>query len=140
MVWPNSASSKKITKQIYTFQRNLIIQGNLIPDEPAFNGFINQYNTTNLITPLNKDSFIIGHRVIALLRKEKGILDTATAYHANYFVGNYQKRIVLKTILSRRNNGRYWVFGYITIHLFKVKNRIIILIAKFSLCKKGSIQ
>jgi hypothetical protein len=136
MVWPNSTSSKKITKQIYTFQRNLIIQGNLIPDEPAFNGFINQYNATNLITPLNKDIFIIGHRVIALLRKEKGILDAATAYHANYFIGNYQKKIVLKTILSRRKKGKYWIFGYITIHLFKVKNRITILTTKFSLYKK----
>ena len=131
MVWPNSASSIKMTRQIYVFQRNLIIQGNLIPDEPAFNGFINKRNTTNLITPLNKDSFIIGHRVKALLRKEKGILDAATAYHANYFVGNYQKKIVLKTVLSRRNNGKYWIFGFIIIHLFKVKNRITTFTTRF---------
>jgi hypothetical protein len=137
MVWPNSTSSKKMTKQIYTFQRNLIIQGNLIPDEPAFNGFINQYNTTNLITPLNKDSFIIGHRAMALLRKEKGVLDAATAYHANYFVGNYQKEIVLKTVLSRRNNENYWIFGCIIIHLFKVKNRITLLTIKFSKDRNG---
>lgn len=138
MVWPNSASSIKIARQIYRFQRDQIIQGNLLPDEPAFNTFINKFNITNLITPLNKDGFIIGHRVRALLRKEKTILDAATAYHANYFVGNYQKKIVLKTVLARINNENYWIFGYILIYLFKVKNRITILFTTFSKVRNGN--
>ena len=137
MIWPNTAISKKITKQIYMFQRNQIMKGVLLPDEPAFNTFIYKFNITNLIFPLNKNSFIIGHRVKTLLRKEKRILYAATAYHANYFAGNYQKKIVLKTVLSKRNNGKYWVFGYITIYLFKVKNRITILVTKFSQYRKG---
>jgi hypothetical protein len=137
MVWPNSDSSIKMTRQIYLFQRNLIIQGNLLPDEPAFNTFINKYDNTNLIAPLNKDIFIIGHRAKAILKKDKGVLDAATAYHANYFVGNYQKKIVLKTVLSRRNNGKYWIFGYTAINLFKLKNRITILTIRFSQYRKG---
>ena len=137
MVWPNSTRSIKITSQIYRFQRDQIMKGNLLPDEPAFNTFINKFNIMNLITPLNKDNFIIGHRVTALLRKEKTILDAATAYHANYFVGNYQKGIVLKTVLSRRNNENYWIFGYIIIYLFKVKNRITILFIRFSKVRNG---
>jgi len=138
MIWPNTPISKKITKQIYIFQRNQIMQGVLLPDEPAFNTFIHKFNIINLIFPLDKNSFIIGHRVKALLTKEKRILHAATAYHANYFAGNYQKKIVLKTVFSRKNNGKYWVFGYITIYLFKVKNRIIIFLTKFSQYRKGN--
>jgi hypothetical protein len=137
MIWPNTNNSIKFTRQLYKFQKNQIQIGNLLPDEPAFNTFIHKNDMKDQVIPLRKNDFLIGHRAIELITREKNILRSAAAYHANYFIGDKQKTIVLKTILSRRSKKSYWIFGVIMIYLLKAKNKLLIELNKITSRSKG---
>jgi len=125
MYWFPTTISKELCNKLFKFQINKILQGDLIPDEPTFNQYLKKANLLYNVKPLPKDYFLIGHRAKSLLRSKNRVLRDASAFHANYFVGDFQKKVVLNSIASNRRNGIFWRFGLALIFLFKVKDRLV---------------
>jgi hypothetical protein len=125
MYWFLTVINKELCNKLYEFQINRILQGYLIPDEPVFNQYLKKANLLGDVKPLPKDYFLIGHRARSLLRPRNRVVKNASAFHANYLVGNFQKKVVLNSVASNRKNGIFWRFGLVLILLFKVKDRLV---------------
>ena len=125
MYWFPTVMNGELCEKIYEFQTNKILQGELIPDEIAFNQYIEKVNLLDKIKSLPIDNFVIGHRAKALLRSRNQVLRSASAFHANYFVGDFQKNVVLYSVASNRTHGTFWRFGLVLIYVFKIKDRLI---------------
>jgi hypothetical protein len=123
MYWPASISNIELSLKLFKYQKQKIMEGNLIPDEPAFNNYITQEKIIDKIIPLSKDLFLIGHRIRKLLTSENFILKQAFAYHANYFVGDFQKTIVLKSVKSKQDTGVFWLLGLAAIYALKITSK-----------------
>jgi hypothetical protein len=126
MIWPQTTQVRYEVKNLYTFQKSLISLGKLIPDEPAFNLYINQKSFKSKVTALNKSEYVIGHKTRKILKENSKSLYKIQAYHANYFTGDKQKTIAMKSLLSKKKKTTYWVFGLVAIYGIKIGNKIIL--------------
>jgi hypothetical protein len=126
MIWPQTTQVRYEVKNLYAFQKSLILSGKLIPDEPAFNLYINQKSFKSKVTALNKSEYVIGHKTRKILKENNKSLHKIQAYHANYFTGDRQKTIAMKSLLSKKKKTTYWVFGLVAIYGIKIGNKIIL--------------
>jgi hypothetical protein len=126
MIWPQTSQVRHEVKNLYAFQKLLISSGKLIPDEPAFNLYINQKSFKSKVTALNKGEYVIGHKTRKILKEKNKSLHKIHAYHANYFTGDKQKTIAMKSILSKKRKTAYWIFGLVAIYGIKISNKIIL--------------
>ena len=126
MIWPQTTQVYYEVKNLYAFQKSLISSGKLIPDEPAFNLYINQKSFKSKVTALNKNEYVIGHKTRKILKESSKSLYKIHAYHANYFTGDKQKTIAMKSLLSKKRKTAYWVFGLVAIYGIKIGNKIIL--------------
>ena len=125
MIWPQTTQVRNEAKNLFTFQKSLILLGELIPDEPAFNLYINQKSFKSQVTALDKSEYVIGHKTRKILIENNKSLHIIRAYHANYFTGDKQKTIAMKSLLSKKRKTTYWVFGLIAIYGIKLSNKIV---------------
>jgi len=126
MIWPQTTQVRHEVKNLYTFQKSLILSGKLIPDEPAFNLYINQKSFKSKVTDLNNSEYVIGHKIRKILKENNKSLHKIQAYHANYFTGDRQKTIAMKSLLSKKKKTTYWVFGLVAIYGIKISNKVIL--------------
>ena len=126
MIWPQTTQMRYEVKKLYAFQKSLISSGNLIPDEPTFNLYINQKSFKSKVVALNKSEYVIGHKTRKILKENNKSLHKIQAYHANYFTGDKQKTIAMKSLLSKKRKTAYWVFGLVAIYGIKISNKIIL--------------
>lgn len=126
MIWPQTIQVNNEIKNLYAFQKSLISSGKLIPDEPAFNLFIYQINFKSKVVALDKYEYVIGHKTRKILKGKSESLNKIHAYHANYFTGDRQKTIAIKSLLSKKRKNVYWVFGLVAIYGIKTGSKIIL--------------
>jgi hypothetical protein len=126
MIWPQTTQVRHEAKNLYTFQKSLILSGKLIPDEPAFNLYINQKSFKSKVTDLNNSEYVVGHKTRKILKENNKSLHKIQAYHANYFTGDRQKTIAMKSLLSKKKKTTYWVFGLVAIYGIKISNKVIL--------------
>jgi hypothetical protein len=126
MIWPQTTQVRYEVKNLYAFQKSLISSGKLIPDEPAFNLYINQINFKSKVVALNKHEYVIGHKTKKILKENSESLRKIHAYHANYFTGDRQKTIAMKSLLSKKRKNTYWVFGLVAIYGIKIGSKIVL--------------
>lgn len=126
MFWPQTTQVRHEAKNLYTFQKLLILRGKLIPDEPAFNLYIKQTSFKSKVSALDKNEYVIGHKTRKILRENNRSLHEIYAYHANYFTGDKQKTIAMKSLLSKKKKTAYWIFGLVAIYGIKIFNKIIL--------------
>ena len=126
MIWPQTTQVRYEVKKLYAFQKSLISSGKLIPDEPAFNLYINQKSFKSKVIALNKSEYVIGHKTRKILKENNKSLHKIQAYHANYFTGDIQKTIAMKSLLSKKKKTAYWVFGLVAIYGIKISNKIVL--------------
>lgn len=129
MIWPQTIQVRYEVKNLYTFQKLLILSGKLIPDEPAFNLFIKQVNFQSKIAALDTNEYLIGHKTRKILKDNDKSVHKIYAYHANYFTGDKQKTIAMKSLLSKKRNTGYWVFGLLAIYGIKISNKTILILS-----------
>jgi hypothetical protein len=125
MIWPQTTQILSEAKNLYNFQKLLISSGKLIPDEPAFNLYINQKSFKSKVIALNKSEYVIGHKTRKVLKENYKSLHKIQAYHANYFIGDKQKTIAMKSLLSKKRKTSYWIFGLLAIYVIKIGNKIV---------------
>ena len=125
MIWPQTTQVRHEAKNLFAFQKSLISLGELIPDEPAFNLYINQKSFKSKVTALDKSEYVIGHKTRKILIENNKSLHKIRAYHANYFTGDKQKTIAMKSLLSKKGKTAYWVFGLVAIYGIKLSNKIV---------------
>ena len=125
MIWPQTTQVRHEAKNLFAFQKSLISLGELIPDEPAFNLYINQKSFKSKVTALDKSEYVIGHKTRKILIENNKSLHKIRAYHANYFTGDKQKTIAMKSLLSKKRKTAYWVFGLVAIYGIKLSNKIV---------------
>ena len=125
MIWPQTTQVRHEAKNLFAFQKSLILLGELIPDEPAFNFYINQESFKSKVTALDKSEYVIGHKTRKILIENNKSLHKIRAYHANYFTGDKQKTIAMKSLLSKKGKTAYWVFGLVAIYGIKLSNKIV---------------
>lgn len=125
MIWPQTTQVRYEAKNLFAFQKSLILLGELIPDEPAFNLYINQKSFKSKVTALDKSEYLIGHKTRKILIENNKSLHKIRAYHANYFTGDKQKTIAMKSLLSKKRKTAYWVFGLVAIYGIKLRNKIV---------------
>lgn len=126
MIWPQTTQVRYEVKKLYAFQKSLILSEELIPDEPAFNLYINQKSFKSKVTALDKSEYVIGHKTRKILKENNKSLHKIQAYHANYFTGDKQKTIAMKSLLSKKRKTAYWVFGLVAIYGIKISNKIVL--------------
>ncbi len=126
MLWPQTIQSINDAKNLYAFQKLLISSGKLIPDEPAFNLYIKDTTFKSKVTALNKNEYVIGHKTRKILKGSEKSLHRIIAYHANYFSGDKQKTIAMKSLLSKKEKTYYWIFGLILIYRIKIVDKIFV--------------
>jgi len=126
MIWPQTTQVRHEAKNLYTFQKSLILSGKLIPDEPAFNLYINQKSFKSKVTDLNNSEYVVGHKTRKILKENNKSLHKIQAYHANYFTGDRQKTIAMKSLLSKKKKTTDWVFGLVAIYGIKISNKVIL--------------
>jgi hypothetical protein len=125
MIWPQTTKMLSEARNLYNFQKLLISSGKLIPDEPAFNLYINQKSFKSKVIALNKSEYVIGHKTRKVLKENNKSLHKIQAYHANYFIGDKQKTIAMKSLLSKKRKTSYWIFGLLAIYGIKIANKIV---------------
>lgn len=126
MIWPQTTQVRYELKNLFAFQKSLILLGELIPDETAFNLHINQKSFKSKVAALDKNEYVIGHKIRKILIENNKSLHKIQAYHANYFIGDKQKTIVMKSLLSKKKKTAYWVFGLVAIYRIKLSNKIVL--------------
>lgn len=102
MFWKNSGDSKEFIKAIFEFQKKEIENGTDMPDDKALNYVVQSEELFHKVIPLDKKTFIIGHRFPYLMSGINGFrLRNAIAFHANYVSGSQLKQTYMRGALSR---------------------------------------
>ena len=105
MIWRKTPNSEKLIKNIYEFQRDEILLGQVLPDDKALNFYLNKESLHHLVTTLNRKLFVIGHRFPYLMAGVKGFrIRKVVAFHANYARGSKVKNFYLKASLIHPGN------------------------------------
>jgi hypothetical protein len=100
MLWKKSSYSERLLIDVYKYQRNEIINGQVLPDDKTLNFYLNEKSLYHLVTTLDKTEFIIGHRFPFLMAGKNGFkLRRTVAFHANYAKGSKVKNLYLKEAL-----------------------------------------
>lgn len=105
MFWRNSGESKELIKAIFEFQKKEIENGTDMPDDKALNYVIQSEDLFQKVIPLDKKTFIIGHRFPYLMGGINGFrLRKFVAFHANYVSGSQLKYRYMRGALNRPFN------------------------------------
>ena len=73
---------------------------------------------------------------VKVIRSRKEFVDVVNEVHlgqcivdsdlSNYFTGDIQKTIAMKSLLSKKKKTAYWVFGLVAIYGIKISNKIVL--------------
>lgn len=105
MIWRKTPNSEKLIKNIYEYQRDEILLGQVLPDDKALNFYLNKESLHHIVTTLHSKQFVIGHRFPYLMAGVKGFrIRKVVAFHANYARGSKVKNFYLKASLIHPGN------------------------------------
>lgn len=120
MFWPNSELHLQLSENLFDYHLRIIQSGQLIPDEPIFNRFFAELDRVRLVSSLDIERFIIGHRILRFLVSNNSYRERVVALHANYLVGDNRKDVALKTIIARQQSKAKWIFGFLTMLWWRI--------------------
>jgi hypothetical protein len=141
MYWPNSSRSILELSELLETQLSFIETGVLKPDEPTFNSFFLDADNSDRVHYLDRDAFVIGHRIAFFLMKGSKKLDQVIAFHINYVIGDVKKTFIAQAIYERLDQRKLWIWRIIVILTWKLDARLQILFKKFrNRCRLGVID
>ena len=124
MYWPNRAENVALLREMSTAHKDLIFQGNLVPDEPFFNEYLGVQKNDNKVTELSEKQYVIGHKLLKLLLTKRFSTKGISAFHANYLYGDKEKFIALLSMKSKYSGGYFWVLGFVYISIQKALRKL----------------
>jgi hypothetical protein len=92
MIWKNDERSKNVLQSIRDFHLAAFQINPYLPDDKAVNNWLTIGNNQDSMSPLPRQTFVIGHRILRLLLGISGFkLNSYFAFHANYCIGSHEK-------------------------------------------------
>jgi Nucleotide-diphospho-sugar transferase len=141
MYWPNSSRSVLELSELLETQVSLIETGVLKPDEPTFNSFFLNSGVSDRVQYLERDEFVIGHRIAFFLMKGREKLSQVIAFHINYVIGDFKKTFIADTIYERIDQRKRWIWRFTLILTWKLIARLRMLGKSFrNRCRLGVID
>jgi len=105
MAWKNTILSKELIFEIQQFNSKILIRNSSLTDENALNSWYKRSKSKDYFVFLPIEKFIIGHRLIHLILGIGGFnLEKYIAFHANYCIGEANKRKMLDIVCLEKTH------------------------------------
>jgi hypothetical protein len=125
MFWQSNQISLNLLSDLTRYQ-NLNCNNDL-HDEQIFNLYFEDNKSLNTVRCLDSNLYPVGSQARHLLLRKSKNLKKLVAFHANYFVGDKNKTMVMKAILAKKNRNITWSAWILKlyIHLFARKYSLV---------------